>query len=89
MSEPVKSLSRSRGREAIRSRLRDKSSNITQRGKPSAAPKRPRTEEDFLRYRVKALPDQLERARLRYIHLCREARRLGMKDLLSPEELGF
>lgn len=38
-----------------------------------------------LEYRVRVLPDQLERARRRYEHLCREAERLGLVDLLEKQ----
>lgn len=41
----------------------------------------------YTEYRLKVLPDQLERARLRYIHLCREAQRMGMTDILTPDEM--
>lgn len=41
---------------------------------------------DILVYRVRILPEQLERARNRYIMLCREAQRLGLKDLLNESE---
>ena len=40
----------------------------------------------MLAYRVRMLPDQLERARNRYIMLCREAQRLGFQDLLNESE---
>lgn len=41
----------------------------------------------YLAYRVKILPEQLDRARRRYEGLCREAKRLGMVDLLNEREL--
>lgn len=37
----------------------------------------------YLAYRVKLLPEQLERARRRYEMLANEARRLGMEDLIN------
>ena len=42
--------------------------------------------EKYLEYRIRVLPGQLERARLRYEHLCAEARRYGMLDLLVGDE---
>ena len=39
-----------------------------------------------LEYRIRVLPSQLERARRRYEHLCAEARRYGMDDLLVGDE---
>ena len=39
-------------------------------------------------YRIYILPEQLERARARYRGLVREAKRLGMNDLLEPGETG-
>jgi hypothetical protein len=36
----------------------------------------------YIAYRLKLLPEQLDRARRRVLHLEREAARLGMKDLL-------
>lgn len=38
---------------------------------------------DPLAYRVRILPGQLERARMRVVHLEREAARLGLNDLLA------
>lgn len=37
----------------------------------------------YMAYRIKMLPEQLERARLRVLHLEREAERLGLLDLLE------
>jgi hypothetical protein len=39
----------------------------------------------YLAYRLRVLPDQLERARRRYQMLRNEATRLGMTDLLQGE----
>jgi len=39
----------------------------------------------YLKYRLKALPIQLERARRRLQHLEREARRLGLAHLIQSE----
>lgn len=41
----------------------------------------------FLGYRKRMLPEQLDRARRRYIGLVREARRLDMKWVLTNKEL--
>lgn len=38
-------------------------------------------------YRVRVLPDQLDRARRRLQGLAREAIRLGMADLVQPDDL--
>ena len=38
---------------------------------------------DRLAYRVKNLPLQLEKTRMRYEYLKREARELGLKDLVK------
>lgn len=40
----------------------------------------------MLAYRIRILPEQLERARNRYIMLCREANRLGMVECLNESE---
>lgn len=40
----------------------------------------------YLKYRLRVLPDQLEAARRRVIHLEREAARLGLKDLLETAQ---
>lgn len=40
-------------------------------------------EEKYLAYRLRILPEQLERARRRYQMLMNEARRLGMEDLIN------
>lgn len=40
-------------------------------------------EERRLAYRVRMLPEQLDRARRRYLALLNEARRLGMEDLIN------
>lgn len=40
-------------------------------------------EERRLAYRVRILPEQLDRARRRYLALLNEARRLGMEDLIN------
>lgn len=37
-------------------------------------------------YRLKYLPDQLERARRRYVALVNEAQRYGLRSVLHPEE---
>lgn len=42
-----------------------------------------------LLYRMKALPDQLDRARRRHDMLVREAVRLRRQDLLTPQEIEF
>lgn len=44
-------------------------------------------EERWLAYRSRILPEQLDRARRRYEGLCREAKRLGLNDLLSDDEM--
>lgn len=44
-------------------------------------------QEKFLRYREKALPIQLDRARRRYHALVREARRMKMHSLLTNKEM--
>ena len=41
----------------------------------------------YMAYRIKLLPEQLDRARRRVLHLEREAARLGMKDLLHDQTL--
>lgn len=41
----------------------------------------------WLDYRVRVLPDQLDRARRRLHGLAREAIRLGMADLVQPDDL--
>jgi hypothetical protein len=41
---------------------------------------------NHIKYRVRELPDQLDRARRRYTHLIREAKRLGMRHLLEDRE---
>lgn len=41
-------------------------------------------QERYMRHRVRYLPSQLERARLRVLHLEREAARFGMHELLAP-----
>lgn len=41
----------------------------------------------FVDYRKRMLPEQLDRARRRYIGLVREARRLDMKWVLTNKEL--
>lgn len=43
-------------------------------------------QERWLDYRLRVLPGQLDRARRHYVGLCREAKRLNMLDLLTPEE---
>ena len=40
------------------------------------------TDAKYMAYRIKLLPEQLDRARRRVLHLEREAARLSMKDLL-------
>jgi hypothetical protein len=55
--------------------------------KPLKELTRSEREARYLKYRIDVLPDQLERVRLRHLHLCREAKRLGMDYLLTPEEL--
>lgn len=42
--------------------------------------------ETYLAYRVRMLPQQLERARLRVEHLEAEAARLGLYDLLTSKD---
>ena len=42
--------------------------------------------EKYLEYRIRVLPSQLERARLRYEQLCAEARRYKLWDLLEENE---
>lgn len=42
---------------------------------------------DYESYRRRMLPEQIDRARRRYIGLVREARRLGMPHLLTNKEL--
>lgn len=44
-------------------------------------------EERWLVYRSRILPEQLDRARRRYLGLCREAKRLGLTNLLNDDEL--
>lgn len=46
---------------------------------------REKRERQYLKYRLKVLPGQLELARRRYHHLRREAERLGLHHLL-PED---
>lgn len=46
-------------------------------------------DERWIAYRVKLLPEQLERARKRVLHLEREAERLGMRDLLHDKTKGI
>lgn len=51
-------------------------------------PRKLETEQErWLAYRLRILPGQLDRARRRYEGLCREAKRLGMADILQPHEL--
>jgi len=40
----------------------------------------------YIKYRVAIVPEQLDRARRRYIHLIREAKRLGLTDILQESE---
>ena len=42
-------------------------------------------EETYLAYRVRYLPDQLEKARKKVRHLENEARRLGLTELIEGE----
>lgn len=42
--------------------------------------------EYFVAYRTRMLPEQLERARLRVLHLEREAERLGLHELLGTKQ---
>lgn len=44
---------------------------------------------DYLRYRMGVLPEQLDRARLRFIHLLREADRLGMGFAIDEADRNF
>jgi hypothetical protein len=44
-------------------------------------------EKKYITYRKALLPEQLDRARRRYIGLVREARRLDMKWVLTNKEL--
>jgi hypothetical protein len=46
---------------------------------------REQKQKEYEKYRIKILPDQLERARLRVKHLEREAERLGLNHLLRSE----
>lgn len=41
----------------------------------------------WLKYRRRTLPEQLDRARRRYMGLVREARRMGYSDLLTNREM--
>jgi hypothetical protein len=41
---------------------------------------------NHIKYRVRELPDQLDRARRRHMHLIREAKRLSMSHLLEDRE---
>lgn len=40
-------------------------------------------------YRIRAVPGQLERARVRYLHLLREADRLGLKEIINDTDKWF
>ena len=40
-------------------------------------------QERYLAYRLRILPEQLDRARRRYQMLINEAKRLGMEDLIN------
>lgn len=40
-------------------------------------------QDQYLKYRRRVLPDQLPRARMRYLHLLREVERLGLVELLT------
>lgn len=44
---------------------------------------REQQEQQFMAYRIRMLPEQLDRARRRVAQLEREAARLGMNDLLG------
>lgn len=44
---------------------------------------------DYLSYRMGVLPEQLARARTRYLHLLREADRLGMNFLIDETDREF
>lgn len=43
----------------------------------------------YLKYRRRILPDQLPRARMRYLHLLREAERLGLAGMLTDVDREF
>lgn len=44
---------------------------------------------EWLSYRMRMLPEQLDRARRRYEGLCREAKRIGLSDLLTERDHRF
>ncbi len=46
-------------------------------------------QERYMYYRIRTLPQQLDRARRRYVHLLREAKRLDLTHLIEDHEHGL